>query len=238
MPRPLSSRFGHTERATLCRTEMATARSGTGFFITQRSRRYSPRNGAPPTGRGAVWPSSATRARHTPGPPFGATARTHPGGLGSPGGPGPPRQGNGTWQQHAGGVSLPRRGSAGGQAPRRRRWPACPGGRPGTGRPGVPGVSPRETLRATAKPATGPAKIERRRVATGANHPASHSSAFRRGPGTPAGAPTGDQSTMCMLHRNPPLWVKTGLPGFSASGSFPNRGTGPSARGVTGSPGR
>ena len=53
--------------------------------------------------------------------------------------------------------------------------------------------------------------MERRRVATGANHPASQSSAFRRGPGTPAGAPTGDQSTTAMLHRNPPLCVKTGL---------------------------
>jgi hypothetical protein len=47
--------------------------------------------------------------------------------------------------------------------------------------------------------------IERRRVATGANHPASHSSAFRRGPGTPAGAPTGDQSTAMHVTPKPPL---------------------------------
>src|SRR5439155_21301958 len=49
------------------------------------------------------------------------------------------------------------------------------------------------------------AKIGRRRVATGANHPASHSSAFRRGPGTPAGAPTGDQSTAMHVTPKPPL---------------------------------
>src|SRR5215831_11178701 len=49
------------------------------------------------------------------------------------------------------------------------------------------------------------AKIGRRRVATGANHPASHSSAFRRGPGTPAGAPTGDQSTGMHVTPKPPL---------------------------------
>ena len=45
----------------------------------------------------------------------------------------------------------------------------------------------------------------RRRVATGANHPASRSSAFRRGPGTPAGAPTGDQSTAMHVTPKPPL---------------------------------
>ena len=42
-------------------------------------------------------------------------------------------------------------------------------------------------------------------MATGANHPASHSSAFRRGPGTPAGAPTGDQSTVMHVTPKPPL---------------------------------
>jgi hypothetical protein len=48
--------------------------------------------------------------------------------------------------------------------------------------------------------------IERRRVATGANHPASHSSALRRGPGTPAvGAPAGDQSTGKNVTPNMPL---------------------------------
>ena len=51
----------------------------------------------------------------------------------------------------------------------------------------------------------GPTSMERRRVATGANHPASHSSAFRRGPGTPAGAPTGDQSTAMHVTPKPPL---------------------------------
>ena len=50
-----------------------------------------------------------------------------------------------------------------------------------------------------------PLSIGRRRVATGANHPASHSSAFRRGPGTPAGAPTGDQSTAMHVTPKPPL---------------------------------
>src|SRR5262249_42189274 len=48
-------------------------------------------------------------------------------------------------------------------------------------------------------------RIGRRRVATGANHPASQSSAFRRGPGTPAGAPTGDQSTTTNVTPKPPL---------------------------------
>src|SRR5215472_8135775 len=58
----------------------------------------------------------------------------------------------------------------------------APGGRP-----------PGKNCEPLARP-KGPS-IGRRRVATGANHPASQSSAFRRGPGTPAGAPTGDQST-------------------------------------------
>ena len=53
---------------------------------------------------------------------------------------------------------------------------------------------------------------ERRRVATGANHPASHSSALRRGPGTPAPVPRrGTRAPANMLHRTPPLCVKTGL---------------------------
>src|SRR5215470_17996210 len=81
------------------------------------------------------------------------------------------------------------------------------------------------------------AKIGRRRVATGANHPASHSWAFRRWSGTPAGTPTGDQSTVCMLHRNPPLYVKTGLPVAARRGVFLTRGTGPPSPGVVDSPG-
>ncbi len=48
----------------------------------------------------------------------------------------------------------------------------------------------RRGSRARADPESGrPPDMERRRVATGANHPASHSSAFRRGPGTPAAVP-------------------------------------------------
>jgi hypothetical protein len=50
----------------------------------------------------------------------------------------------------------------------------------GSVRPGAEGAKGR---------AEKPPDIERRRVATGANHPASHSSAFRRGPGTPAVVP-------------------------------------------------
>src|ERR1017187_9684802 len=53
---------------------------------------------------------------------------------------------------------------------------------------------------------------ERRRVATGANHPASHSSALRRGPGTPATVPRrGTRAPLSMLHRTAPRCVKTGL---------------------------
>src|ERR1022692_4083544 len=53
---------------------------------------------------------------------------------------------------------------------------------------------------------------ERRRVATGANHPASHSSALRRGPGTPATVPRrGTRAPVSMLHRTAPRCVKTGL---------------------------
>ena len=56
-------------------------------------------------------------------------------------------------------------------------------------------------------------KKERRRVATGANHPASHSSALRRGPGTPASVPRrGTRAPANMLHRTPPLRVKSGFP--------------------------
>jgi len=74
------------------------------------------------------------------------------------------------------------------------------------GRQGGPGgVPPGKIPRAIAKPTDKSAKIGRRRVATGANHPASHSSAFRRGPGTPAGAPTGDQSTAMHVTPKPPL---------------------------------
>jgi hypothetical protein len=80
-------------------------------------------------------------------------------------------------------------------------WGVCaerasggPGGRP-----------PGSVLRAVGAGDRRPPSIERRRVATGANHPASHSSAFRRGPGTPAGAPTGDQSTAMHVTPKPPL---------------------------------
>jgi len=55
-------------------------------------------------------------------------------------------------------------------------------------------------------------KKDRRRVATGANHPASHSSALRRGPGTPATVPRrGTRAPVSMLHRTDPRCVKTGL---------------------------
>src|SRR5262252_11192878 len=71
------------------------------------------------------------------------------------------------------------------------------------------------------------AKIGRRRVATGANHPASHSSAFRRGPGTPAGAPTGDQSTGMHVTPKPPLVRQDRITRDRAGRCFfSNRGTG------------
>jgi hypothetical protein len=50
------------------------------------------------------------------------------------------------------------------------------------------------------------AELERRRVATGANHPASHSSALRRGPGTPATVPRrGTRAPVSRIHRKPSL---------------------------------
>ena len=48
-------------------------------------------------------------------------------------------------------------------------------------------------------------EIERRRVATGANHPASHSSALRRGPGTPARCPSGGPEHRNHVTPNSPL---------------------------------
>jgi hypothetical protein len=77
---------------------------------------------------------------------------------------------------------------------RAERASGGPGGRP-----------PGKILRAVGAGDRRSPSIERRRVATGANHPASHSSAFRRGPGTPAGAPTGDQSTAMHVTPKPPL---------------------------------
>jgi hypothetical protein len=81
---------------------------------------------------------------------------------------------------------------------------AAGGGRPGLApHRGVPGGRPPgQILRALGEALKGPS-IGRRRVATGANHPASQSSALRRGPGTPAGAPTGDQSTGLNATPNP-----------------------------------
>jgi hypothetical protein len=88
--------------------------------------------------------------------------------------------------------------------------------RPGTGCVGAPGGSaPREDTTGLGEGARrapssrGCAKLGRRRVATGANHPASQSSAFRRGPGTPAGAPTGDQSTGLNATPKPTLMHQT-----------------------------
>ena len=47
----------------------------------------------------------------------------------------------------------------------------------------------------------------RRRVATGANHPASHSSAFRRGPGTPVGCPDGGPEHQYECYTETPRYV-------------------------------
>jgi hypothetical protein len=87
-------------------------------------------------------------------------------------------------------------------------WPD----QPEPGLPWGPGVAPGQILRAKGELALKPASIERRRVATGANHPASHTSALRRGPGTPASVPQrGTRAPVCMLHRTTPMCVKTGL---------------------------
>jgi hypothetical protein len=82
---------------------------------------------------------------------------------------------------------------------------AVRGGRPAAG---FRGVAPPGN---TASHRRGPkgSSIGRRRVATGANHPASQSSALRRGPGTPAGAPTGDQSTGLNATTIPPTMHQT-----------------------------
>ncbi len=53
-------------------------------------------------------------------------------------------------------------------------------------RGGSGGSSPRASIASRCEGGRRPPKTGRRRVATGANHPASQSSAFRRGPGTPA----------------------------------------------------
>jgi hypothetical protein len=78
--------------------------------------------------------------------------------------------------------------------------------RPSGGSGGRPPGGDCELMR--RRPGRAP-KIGRRRVATGANHPASQSSAFRRGPGTPAGAPTGDQSTASNATTIPPTMHQT-----------------------------
>jgi hypothetical protein len=102
-------------------------------------------------------------------------------------------------------------GGATSQARGRRRAQRAPGWSPGGAQPrakgdrGSGGCPPGKIPRAIAKPTEKSASKGRRRVATGANHPASHSSAFRRGPGTPAGAPTGDQSTAMHVTPKPPL---------------------------------
>ena len=70
--------------------------------------------------------------------------------------------------------SPPERKANGEHHPPRRGPPGGPGGRP-----------PEEHCEPLARGRKAPS-IGRRRVATGANHPASRSSAFRRGPGTPA----------------------------------------------------
>ena len=76
---------------------------------------------------------------------------------------------------------------------------------PNIERLGVRGV-PGESTASHREGAQKTPNIERRRVATGANHPASHSSALRRGPGTPAiGTPAGDQSTVMHVTPNRPL---------------------------------
>jgi len=82
---------------------------------------------------------------------------------------------------------------------RRRRQPVTAGRASG----GSGGSSPRARTASHGEGAQRAPKLKRRRVATGANHPASQSSAFRRGPGTPAGAPTGDQSTGLNSTPNP-----------------------------------
>jgi hypothetical protein len=56
-------------------------------------------------------------------------------------------------------------------------------------RPHGKGCLPESAASQWQDPPKGRAKTGRRRVATGANHPASRSSAFRRGPGTPAAVP-------------------------------------------------
>ena len=226
MQRSLSPRFGQTERATLCRPEMATASNAYRvlYYPTKRGvlARGSRRRPRAPGGRPAM-----------PGYPCLGCPRPPP----RPGGP-PPRARAVPWVATGEGASALRHDTAGGQPLKAPQVAGAPGARGpdrATGGPG--GHPPGKALRAKAKSAQKPTKIGRRRVATGANHPASHSSAFRRGPGTPAGAPTGDQSTVCMLHRNPPLCVKTGLPVAARRGCFLTAAQGRARRAESALPG-
>jgi len=102
---------------------MATARSDTGFYITQRSRRYSPRNGTPPSAQAPAWPCPATRARHTSG--ARPAHLRHPPGPGARAAQTATRAATGTGASPAYGVTpqvaKPPQGIAGSQRPGPRR---------------------------------------------------------------------------------------------------------------------
>ena len=80
--------------------------------------------------------------------------------------------------------------------PHREGPPGGPGGRP-----------PGKALRARAERRRRRPSMGRRRVATGANHPASHSSAFRRGPGTPVGCSDGGPEHRYECYTETPPYV-------------------------------
>ena len=155
---------------------MATARNGRpGSVLPNEAGCSRPRNARAPRAGASAAPSCAPGILRPSGD-LPRPARS-PGGWPTAGA----NTGRDGWQKHAGQSAAhgmtPQVTSPQGVAGGRRPGPA----QPGIGRLGARGI-PGKTLRATAKSATRPTKIGRRRVATGANHPASHSSAFRRGP--------------------------------------------------------
>src|SRR5450755_3532265 len=87
------------------------------------------------------------------------------------------------------------------------RRPTNPNHNRREGRPGVRGVVPGKALRAQRERRQRRPSMGRRRVATGANHPASHSSAFRRGPGTPVGCSNGGPEHRYECYTETPPYV-------------------------------
>jgi len=155
-----------------------------------------PRGAAPPVGdhlsglsgpttRGVPQPPPSRQPAQAQPPLSGQTAHVHPEQRGKP-----PNEQHPTAREAAQRTAPHGEGSRPTNSTPRRGKPANEQHPHGEGATrGVRGVVPPdkhcEPMRSRPKAAS----IGRRRVATGANHPASRSSAFRRGPGTPAAVP-------------------------------------------------